>query len=122
MSDTIFVHGLVLHAYHGVMPHEAKVGQPFILDLILELDLSRAARSDRVGDTVSYDQVVATASKAFCAQRCKLIEAAGAIAADAILGRFPDVERVTVTVHKPHAPVAATFKDVGVTLTRTRNG
>ena len=35
MSDTIFVNGLVLHAYHGVMPHEGKVGQPFTLDLAL---------------------------------------------------------------------------------------
>jgi dihydroneopterin aldolase len=31
MSDAIFVNGLVLHAFHGVMPYEAKVGQPFTL-------------------------------------------------------------------------------------------
>ena len=47
-----------MHAYHGVMPHEAKVGQTFMLDLDLEIDLSAAARSDKVVDTVSYDKVV----------------------------------------------------------------
>ena len=39
------------------MPHEAKVGQTFTLDLDLEIDLSAAARSDKVIDTVSYDKV-----------------------------------------------------------------
>ena len=41
MSDAIFVNGLIIHAYHGVMPHEAKVGQPFGLDLVLDIDLAR---------------------------------------------------------------------------------
>ena len=41
MSDAIFVNGLVLHAYHGVMQHEAKVGQTFRLDLMLDIDLGR---------------------------------------------------------------------------------
>jgi len=62
MTDAVFVNGLVLHAYHGVMPHEGKVGQAFVLDLALELDLSAAAKSDKVADSVSYDQVVAAAS------------------------------------------------------------
>ncbi|HXD14629.1 MAG TPA: dihydroneopterin aldolase, partial [Xanthobacteraceae bacterium] len=50
MSDAIFVNGLVLHAYHGVMPHEAKVGQPFKLDLMLDVDLGAASRSDMLKD------------------------------------------------------------------------
>ena len=42
MSDTIFVTGLLIHAHHGVMEHEAKVGQRFVIDLELTLDLDRA--------------------------------------------------------------------------------
>ena len=87
MSDRIFINGLSLHAYHGVMPYEAKVGQTFTIDLELEIDLSDAARSDKVVDTVSYDKVVDCASKAFCAQRCQLIEAAAGQVADAVLAR-----------------------------------
>ena len=41
MSDCVFVTGLALHAYHGVMQHEAKVGQTFMLDLKLEIDAAR---------------------------------------------------------------------------------
>src|SRR5437899_897641 len=119
MTDRIFIRGLALHAYHGVMAHEAKVGQTFTLDLDLEIDLSAAARSDKVVDTVSYDKVVDCVSKAFCAQRSRLIEAAAGRVADAVLAAFSRVRSVRVSIHKPHAPIAATFDDVGVTLARS---
>ena len=120
MTDSIFIKGLSLHAYHGVMAHEAKVGQSFGIDLELEIDLFAAARSDKVMDTVSYDKVVECASKAFSAQRFRLIEAAAGRVADAVLIAFPRVNAITVTIHKPHAPIASTFSDVGVTLVRKR--
>ena len=84
MSDTIFVNGLVLHAYHGVMPHEAKVGQPFRLDLVLHLDLAEAARTDTLKATISYEMVVKAASEAFCAKRYRLVEAAAGAVAEEI--------------------------------------
>jgi 7,8-dihydroneopterin aldolase/epimerase/oxygenase len=121
MNDRIFVNGLSLHAYHGVMAYESKVGQTFTIDLELEIDLVDAARSDKVADTVSYDKVVACASDAFCAQRYKLIETAAGKVADAVLAGFARVHKIKVTIHKPHAPIAATFSDVGVTLVRARH-
>ena len=120
MSDTIFVNGLVLHAYHGVMPHEAKVGQPFRLDLVLDIDLAEAARTDTLKATVSYEAVVRTASEAFCTNRYRLVEAAAGAVAEAILNRHARVRSVRVTVRKPHAPIAATFDDVGVIIERRR--
>jgi dihydroneopterin aldolase len=120
MSDRIFIKGLSLHAYHGVMAYEAKVGQTFTIDMTLEIDLSAAAHSDKVMDTVSYDKVVECASDVFGAQRYRLIEAAAGVVADAVLAQFPRVNSVEVTIHKPHAPIAATFSDVGVTLLRRR--
>ena len=120
MSDSIFVKGLSLHAYHGVMQHEAKVGQTFSLDLTLDIDLTAASRSDKLAHTVGYDQVVEVASLAFCARRYRLVEAAAGAVADAVLDRFAQVTSVRVTVHKPHAPIAATFADVGVTILRAR--
>ena len=121
MNDRIFIKGLSLHAFHGVMAYEAKVGQTFTIDLDLDIDLSDAARSDKVNDTVSYAHVATCASEAFCSQRFRLIEAAASRVADAILASFPRVRSVAVTIHKPHAPIAATFNDVGVTLLRARH-
>jgi dihydroneopterin aldolase len=121
MSDRIFISGLSLHAYHGVMAYEAKVGQTFTIDLELEIDLADAVRSDKVVDTVSYDMVVDCASDAFCRRRFRLIEAAAGEVAGAVLAAFPRVRAIKVTIHKPHAPIAATFSDVGVTLVRARS-
>jgi dihydroneopterin aldolase len=122
VSDQIFVNGLVLHAYHGVMPHEGKVGQPFIIDLVLDIDLTAAAKSDKLADTVGYDVVADVVSRAFTAKSYRLVEAAGGAVADAVLQKFPRIQTVRITVRKPHAPVAAVFTDVGVTLTRARRG
>lgn len=121
-TDNIFISGLALHAYHGVMPHEATVGQTFKLDILLDLDLDAAARSDLLAHTVSYDQVTDVAREAFCAQRYRLIEAAASAVIDALLANFPQILKVRLTVHKPHAPIAATFDNVGVIVSRARDG
>jgi dihydroneopterin aldolase len=122
MSDMVFVTGLVIHAHHGVMEHEAKVGQRFVLDLELSIDLESAARSDKLVDTVSYSAIVETASRAFTAQSYRLVETAAGAVADALLAGFGRVTSIRVTVRKPHAPIAAIFADVGVTLVRRRQG
>ena len=121
MTDTIFITGLVIHARHGVMEHETEVGQRFVIDLELYTDLSESSRTDRLADTVSYADVVTTATAAFKNTNYKLLERAAGAVADAILAAFPRIRAVKVTVHKPHAPIAAIFDDVGVVLTRSRH-
>ena len=120
MIDTIFITGIVIHARHGVMDHETEVGQRFIIDLELSIDLSESAHTDRLSDTVSYASVVATATAAFKDTNYKLLERAAGAVSDAIFAAFPRIDAVKVTVHKPHAPIAAIFEDVGVVLTRKR--
>jgi dihydroneopterin aldolase len=120
MTDTIFIRGLVIHARHGVMEHETAVGQRFVIDLDLTADLSESSQTDRLSDTVSYSNVVATATAAFKDTNYKLLERAAGAVADAVLAAFPRIDIVRVTVHKPHAPIAAIFDDVGVILTRGR--
>ena len=120
MTNTIFIQGLLIHARHGVMDHEAEVGQRFVIDLELSTDLSESSRTDRLAHTVSYAEVVNAATAAFADQNYRLLERAAGAVADSILGSFPRVSAVKVTVHKPHAPIAAIFHDVGVIITRTR--
>ena len=120
MTDTIFIKGLVIHARHGVMDHETEVGQRFVIDIELFADLSEPSRTDHLVDTVSYANVVTTAVAAFKNTNYKLLERAAGAVADAILAAFPRIRAAKVTVHKPHAPIAAIFEDVGVVLTRKR--
>lgn len=121
MTDIIFIKGVVVHARHGVMKHETEVGQRFVIDLELYADLSESSHTDRLADTVSYSSVVETATSAFKTANYKLLERAAGAVIDAILAAFPKVRGVKITVHKPHAPIAEIFEDVGVVLTRTRH-
>ena len=122
MSDMIFVTGLLVHAHHGVMAHEEQVGQRFVIDLELAIDLAPAGRSDKLADTVSYSAIVEAATRAFTRQSFRLVEAAAAAVAEALITAFPQVVSVRVTLHKPHAPIAAIFNDVGVSILRKRHG
>jgi dihydroneopterin aldolase len=122
MTDTIFVSGLLIHAHHGVMAHEGKVGQRFIIDLELSVDLQVASRSDKLADTVDYGTIVDTATEVFTRRNYRLIEAAGGAVADALLAKFAKISAVRITVRKPHAPIAAIFGDAGCTVTRRRHG
>jgi dihydroneopterin aldolase len=119
-NDVIFIRGILIHARHGLLEHESEVGQRFVIDLELSADLSESSRTDRLKDTVNYGSVVDIAMKAFADRNYYLLERAAGAVADSILEAFPRVAAVKVTVHKPHAPIAAIFEDVGVVLTRTR--
>ena len=121
MTDRIFIKGVLIHARHGVMEHESEVGQRFVIDLELDTDLSASSRSDRLADTVSYSDVVETATAAFKDTNYRLLERAAGAVADAILATFARIRAVKVTVPQPHAPIAAIFEDVGVVLTRSRH-
>jgi dihydroneopterin aldolase len=121
MSDRIFLKGLLVHAHHGLLSHESEVGQRFVIDLDMEIDLAAAAASDHLADTVSYADVAEVTLSTFKARNFKLLEAAAGAVAEAILAAFPAIAAITVTVHKPHAPIAAIFDDVGVTMTRRRS-
>ncbi len=121
MNDRIFVSGLLIHAHHGVMEHEEKVGQRFVIDLELSVDLGPASRSDKLADTVSYASIVETTTRAFTSCSYRLVEAAAGAIAQAVLAAFPSIVAARVTVHKPHAPIAAVFADVGVTVLRYRD-
>ena len=94
MSDTIFITGVVIHARHGVMEHETEVGQRFVIDLELSADLSEAAHTDHLSDTVSYASVVATATAAFKNTNYKLLERAAGAVADAIFAAFARIDAI----------------------------
>jgi hypothetical protein len=76
MTDSIFIKGVLIHARHGLLEHESEVGQRFVIDLELDTDLSESSRTDKLSDTVSYSNVVATATSAFKDTNYKLLERA----------------------------------------------
>ena len=119
--DAVIIKDFTLYAYHGVNPEEKENGQPFVLDITAELDLSVPCATDRVEDTVSYAQIVKRVRAAFTAEKFDLIERAAQVTADCILDAFPRICAVEVTLKKPEAPVQADFAYMAVRIRRTRD-
>ncbi|MGN6523878.1 MAG: dihydroneopterin aldolase, partial [Actinomycetes bacterium] len=103
----------------GVLPAERDLGQVFIADVALQLDLSAAGRSDDLADTVDYGALAASVVARIEGEPVALLERLAQEIADICLA-FPLVALVTVELHKPAAPISVPFDDVTVTITRGR--
>ncbi len=121
MIANVLIEALELHAYHGWHRHEGEFGQPFLIDLGLETDISQAAASDNLADTLDYDALVTTTRRLFVDTRYKLVEAAVAALARGILDEFPAVRSVDLRVRKLKPPIAERLAAVGIHLRLTRD-
>jgi 7,8-dihydroneopterin aldolase/epimerase/oxygenase len=120
-ADQILLEGMRFYAYHGVNPEERTLGQRFTVDVSLGVDLRRAGESDDLDDTVSYSAVYKLVRGIVEGEPRNLIEAVAEAIAARILGEYPPVARVTVTVRKPEAPLkGAILGAAGVRITRDR--
>ncbi|WP_162872730.1 2-amino-4-hydroxy-6-hydroxymethyldihydropteridine diphosphokinase [Austwickia chelonae] len=119
-SDLITVSGLRVEACHGVFPEEKVRPRPFVVDIELEVDLSRAGVSDDLADTVSYAEIAHRAVAVVRGRPVDLIEHLAEQIATVCLDE-PSVEAVRVEVHKPEAPVGLPFEDVSVRVHRERS-
>ena len=119
-NDRLAVLGIEAIGHHGVFDFEKRDGQVFKVDLTLGLDTRPAARSDDLQDTVDYGSLVAAVKQAIEHDPVDLIETLAERIADVCL-TDNRVEWAEVTVHKPDAPIEATFSDVALTIHRSRS-
>lgn len=118
--EKIIIKGLKIFAYHGVNPEEKTDGQNFVLDITAELDTEKAYLNDNVEDTVSYAKIIKTAIAVFTEKSYDLIETAAHTVGTEIMKTYPKIEKVTVLLKKPEAPIKAEFDYVAVEETLTR--
>lgn len=119
MSDIIRLSGLRARGHHGVFDFERRDGQDFVVDVELELDLAGPAASDHIDDTVHYGELAERLVAIIVGEPVNLIETLADRLCAACLAD-DRVGAVTVTVHKPQAPIPHEFADVAVTLRRAR--
>ena len=119
-ADRLAVYGVEAVGHHGVFDFERREGQTFRVDLVLGLDTRPAAESDLLQDTVDYGSLVTAVKKAIESDPVDLIETLAARIADVCLAD-ERVQWAEVTLHKPEAPIEATFSDVALTIRRSRS-
>lgn len=117
-ADRIRLAGLTVRGRHGVFDFERRDGQDFVVDVELELDLTVAAASDELSDTVHYGELAERLAAVVAGEPVNLLETLAERLAGVCLAD-PRVGATTVTVHKPQAPIPLSFSDVSVTIRRT---
>lgn len=117
MTDRISLTGLTVRGRHGVLAHERRDGQDFVVDAVLSLDVRAAATSDDLADTVDYGALASRLAEVVAGPPVDLLETLAVRLADVCL-TDPRVSSVEVTVHKPGAPIPLAFTDVAVTVVR----
>lgn len=120
-EDRILLEGMTFNGYHGTLPAERELGQPFIVDIELRLDLRPAGTSDDLTETVDYGEVHRQAKEIVEGEPAGLTETVAERIAAAILERHELVEEVWVRVAKPHVRLDGTvLKGSAVEILRRR--
>lgn len=119
-GDRMFLRGIDAHGYQGVFDAERTTGQRFIVDVDWWVDTARAVRDDKLGSTPCYKQVFDMVVSVITGQAWALIETLAERISSVLLDRFPTIDALAITVHKPNAPIGGRFADVGVSMSRAR--
>ncbi|MDK6805064.1 dihydroneopterin aldolase [Aerococcus sp. UMB7834] len=120
-EDCIYLNGLNFYAYHGLFPEETKLGQRFIVDLALYLDLTRAGQTDQMTDSAHYGEVYDSVKRVVEGEPFKLIERLAQAIADEILASQDLVDALQVKVTKPDPPIPGHYDSVAVEIYRERH-
>jgi 7,8-dihydroneopterin aldolase/epimerase/oxygenase len=120
VSDRITLRGMQFIGRHGVELEERMEPQPFEVDVILFVDMSAAAASDELADTIDYATVFTQVGEIVEGRSYRLIEALAGAIADALLAAHP-IDDVEVRVRKPKAPMPGAFETVEARLRRQRS-
>ena len=117
--DRIILEGMQFYAYHGGSAEERSLGQPYQVDIEVEVDLAAAGRSDDLGDTVSYTHIYRVVKDVMEGGPRHMLEALAEEIASRSLSSFP-ISAVRVKVMKARPPIkGAVLSGAGVEVYRT---
>jgi dihydroneopterin aldolase len=119
--DKIIMENMGFYGYHGVLEQEKTIGQKFFVDAYLSLPLKKAGETDDLNFSVSYADVYLTIKKIVTEEKFNLLEALAEKICSEVLNSFKDVQKITVRIKKPEAPVAGIFDYFGVEMERVRS-
>lgn len=119
--DSIFIKDIVVFAHHGVFKEEKTLGQKFLIDLKLKMNLQPSAILKDLKKTVHYGILSNDILQIFKEKSNDLIETCAEEIAIFVLKNYKVVKEVTVCVKKPWAPVNLPLDNVLVEITRKRH-
>ncbi|HDT12043.1 MAG TPA: dihydroneopterin aldolase [Candidatus Marinimicrobia bacterium] len=116
--DIIRLKNMVFYGFHGVEEHEKEWGGRFEVDLELHCDLNEAIETDKLHDTVNYENIYALIHQLVTSRKYYLIEALAGEMCRSVKEKYPKVHKVTARVRKPNVPIKGVLDTVEVEVTR----
>jgi 7,8-dihydroneopterin aldolase/epimerase/oxygenase len=113
--NKIIVEGINVHAYHGCLEEEGKIGCKYTVDVSMETDFSEAAKTDDLTKTIDY-VIVYNIVKTEMAIRSKLIEQVGQRIIDTLKKQFTTLQKVEVKVTKLNPPMNGDVDRVSIVI------
>ena len=115
----IRLHNMTFYGYHGISAAERQTGRRFEVDVELVVDINKAAKSDRLKDTVNYTEVYRTVEELVAQNSFALLETIAVKLANQILEKFKPKE-VTIRVRKKIPPVPGNLDHIEVEVKRIK--
>jgi dihydroneopterin aldolase len=115
--DVIRLHNMTFYGYHGISAAERQTGRRFEVDVELMVDVDKAAKSDKLKDTLNYTEVYRTVEELVAQNRFALLETIAVKLANQILEKFKPKE-VTIRVRKKIPPVPGNLDHIEVEVKR----
>lgn len=120
MVDKIKLNRMEFYGYHGVFQEENKLGQRFVVDLEVEVDLKEAGELDDLELSVNYGQLYFDVKEIVEGKPYKLIEAVAEKISQVLLSSYARINSVKVCLIKPDPPIPGHYKSVAVEIVRSR--
>ena len=114
----IAVEGMLFHAYHGYYAEERHRGGQFRVDVYLKVDLKKAAESDKLENTINYEQV-SDIARGVMEEKHHLLEHVAYRLLEQIGKDIKDIASARVRISKLHPPLPLYVERVFVELEKT---
>lgn len=119
--DKIYLKDITIFAHHGVLKEEKALGQKFIIDLELDIDIREAGKTDDLSKTVNYAKLCYEVEEVFTKESYDLIEKVAEKVCEFILNKYSLVNKVKLTLKKPWAPILRNLEYPAIEIERSRH-
>ncbi len=119
MNNTVFIKGLRIYAYHGVLPQEQVVGSYFTIDISINTDFSKAIFDDDLNGTINYAEVL-NIIKREMAIPSKLMEHVAGRIISSVFHQIESAQHIRLQITKENPPMGADCKGAGIEIEQSR--
>ncbi len=115
MKTYIFLEDIEIYAYHGFFEQENRVGNRFLVNVKITVDISKACHTDNLDDTVDYGKIYNIIKKEMDTPS-RLLEHAGGRIIRSLKAGFPEIDKIELKISKKNPPTGGQVGAAGIIL------